>query len=295
MVGRNPQPVKHLSKHAASADFDDQIAAMVTALGLPRAALSFVDFADGRCHHYRADEWFHAASTIKVAIMVALFALEEDGEVGMNSAIRVTNDFHSVVEGAPFRLDPEQDSCPELYRWLGREVAVDALVRDMIVSSSNLATNLLLASTGVSVLQQKLVELGFDGMELRRGVEDEAAFQQGIINRVTARGLLQLFTHIWQGEWPGARYRQGMLEILFEQRFSDRIPSGIPEDIRAHTRFAHKTGEISTVVHDAGLIFLPERMPYGLVVLTETGGSPENSRQLIRALSHLVYRQRLKP
>ena len=44
-----------------------------------------------------------------------------------------------------------------------------------------------------------------------------------------------------------------MLDVLHGQQFKSGIPAGLPRDARV----AHKTGEISTVAHDAGLVYLP--------------------------------------
>ena len=56
-----------------------------------------------------------------------------------------------------------------------------------------------------------------------------------------------------------------MLEIMLDQRFKSGIPAGLPGDVHV----AHKTGNISTVHHDAGIIYMGNRNPYFLVILTQ--------------------------
>ena len=67
------------------------------------------------------------------------------------------------------------------------------------------------------------------------------------------------------------------------------MPAGIPEAAKA--RVAHKTGEISTVCHDAGIVFLPNRAPYVLVVLTEyaAAGNAQSRHKAVAAISAAMY------
>ena len=109
-----------------------------------------------------------------------------------------------------------------------------------------------------------LDELGIDGVRVLRGVEDQRAFDEGLNNEVTANGLLKLLRSIATGTAYSKAACQGMLEILLEQRFRSGIPAGVP----GTARVAHKTGNISTVHHDAGIVYLEGRQPYVLVILT---------------------------
>ena len=82
-----------------------------------------------------------------------------------------------------------------------------------------------------------------------------------------------------------------MLDVLVQQQFNAGIPAGLPDDIRADASIAHKTGEISTVAHDAGLVILPDRTAYVVAILIETNGDCAPSMQCIAALSRAAYRQ----
>lgn len=164
----------------------------------------------------------------------------------------------------------------------------------MIVSSSNLATNLLIDLLGVEKLQEKLKELNVEGIELVRGVEDEAAWEHGINNRVTANGLLHLSRLLHESKGISPELSEKMMEILLQQNFNNGIPIGIPPKIRKDTKIAHKTGEISTVAHDTGLIFLPNRKPYALTILTSRIPRESRSQQAIQQISKLVYKNFIK-
>jgi beta-lactamase class A len=77
-----------------------------------------------------------------------------------------------------------------------------------------------------------------------------------------------------------------MLDILHCQRFRGGIPAGLPEDARV----ANKTGEMSTVAHDGGIVYLDGRKPYVVVILTEwSSAEMNNRRQTIASVSRVVY------
>ena len=266
-----------------------QIGRIVKETGIRHAAISFYDYETNTAWSYRGDVLIHAASTVKVAIMMGVFALVEDGVLGLDSRVPVKNSFLSVVDQSPYAIEPSRDSCAAVYASLGQSMPVAELIYHMIVSSSNLATNLLIDLAGVSALQEHLHSLDIAGVELKRGVEDELAFAQGINNLISANGLSGLFQHIYKSLDSSPESAGKMLRILSEQKFNEGIPMGVPGVLRIHTRFAHKTGDISAAEHDAGLVFLPDRKPYSLAILTERTPGKSDSNMAIQRLSGLVY------
>ena len=139
-----------------------------------------------------AERWFHAASTIKVAILVGVYASIHHGWLLPQSRVHVRNRFFGAVDGTPFRVLADRDANSEVHAAIGKMMRVSELALHMIATSSNLATNLLLDLVGLDTVQRSLDELSVDGIDIRRGVEDERAFDLGINNRVTADGLTQL-------------------------------------------------------------------------------------------------------
>jgi beta-lactamase class A len=164
------------------------------------------------------------------------------------------------------------------------------LAEHMIQTSSNLATNLLVDLLGVEAIREAAARWGGAGVEVVRGVEDEAAFEAGILNTATADGLVGLFVGIEEGDGLPDDVRQFGLDVLLGQEFASGIPAGLPDDVRAEARFAHKTGSISTVQHDAGLVYLPDRRPYAVAILTEWDADASGPRrETVAALSRAVY------
>ena len=125
-----------------------------------------------------ADRRFHAASTIKVAILLAIGKAIDEGRIRPEDTLHVRNRFLSAIDRTPFRIDAELDGYPQLHRLIGRTAKISDLAEWMIVSSSNLATNLLLDYITVEEAQRVLREAGVSGVELRRGVDDTKAHDQ---------------------------------------------------------------------------------------------------------------------
>jgi beta-lactamase class A len=264
----------------------NQIATIEKDSGAKAIAVALHDLETGFELHYHADRWFHAASTIKVPILLGAFAAIDRGDLLPHSRVHVRNRFLSVVEDIPFRVDSSRDANSAVHNAIGKMMRVDELAYHMITTSSNLATNLLLGVIGTAAINQTLRELDVeDGIELKRGVEDELAFEKGINNMVTADGLLRILVMLAEGKAFSPALSRRMMDILHAQEFNQGIPARLPKGARV----AHKTGEISTVAHDAGAVYLPKRKPYALVILTEWDPVAAGRSRTIATISHAIY------
>src|SRR6266550_351251 len=252
-------------------------------------AVALHDLESGLRFSLHGDRWFHAASTIKVVVLLAIFRAADEGRLRLDDSLHVRNRFISAADGSSFHLKRDSDAMPELYQAIGRTTKISALAEGMIASSSNLATNLLLDFLGVEYARNVLRDAGVEGVELRRGVEDHAAHERGINNEATANGLLTLLSAI-RGDFLTPESKREIIRILLEQRFNSMIPAGLP----AHATVAHKTGEISTACHDIGIIYLPEREPYIAAILTEFDPDKEGRRETVAAISETIYRSLLQ-
>jgi len=260
--------------------------------GLENLGISFFDEETTIQWSYNADHYVHAASTMKLAVLLGVFRQIEHGELSLDSPVHVRNRFTSIVNQEPFMLDLSRDDDPNVYGHLGKTLTVGELAYWMITRSSNLATNLLVEVVGVPTIQLALDELDIDGIRVLRGVEDQKAFEAGLNNEFTANGLLKLLRLIAEGRAYSKKASDEMLNIMLEQQYRSGIPAGLPKAARV----AHKTGNISTVHHDAGIVYLEGRKPYVLVILTqfaaETGRGTavaDVSRDIFNTIAGMTY------
>ncbi len=119
-------------------------------------AVALLDFETRFRFSHAGDRWFHAASTIKVAVLLAVLRAADEGRLRLEAPLHVRNRFIGAADGLPFRLDSDSDAMPELYRAIGRTVNISDLAEGMIAASSNLATNLLLDLVGVEYARNVL-------------------------------------------------------------------------------------------------------------------------------------------
>ena len=255
--------------------------------GLPGAevGLAYIDLESGDTLFLNADSSFHAASTMKVPVMIELFRSARSGRLSMAQRILVVNQFASIADGSAYALDPGSDSDTTLYRRIGARVPIDTLLRLMITRSSNLATNTLIALVGAEEVTRVMRGLGARHIQVRRGVEDGKAYDRGLNNTTTARDLAVILKAIEDGRDMAPADRQQMLDILLAQEFNDKIPAGVPKGVRV----AHKTGEITAHSHDAAIVYPPGRRPYVLVVLSRGVSNAPVADKLIADLSRIIY------
>ncbi len=232
---------------------------------------------------FDADKTFHAASTMKVPVMIELFRQAEAGMLKLDDPLPIRNEFRSIVDGSLYKLSEGDDSDLEVYANVGKTMTLRRLNELMITVSSNFATNLMIEKLGVENIRATVTRLGADGMKVLRGVEDGKAFEKGLNNATTARGLMVLFEKIGQGKAVSAAADKEMLEVLKRQKFNTGIPAGLPDG----TPVAHKTGSITRIHHDAGIVLGPK--PYILVILVRGIQDQKVSAPLMAAISKAVW------
>ncbi len=229
------------------------------------------------------DKPFHAASTMKVPVMIELFRQARLGTVSLDDTLAIRNEFRSIVDGSAYQLSVGDDSDREVYDAIGKTLTLRQLCEAMITVSSNFAANLLMYKLGGERIRKTVSALDAEGMQVLRGVEYNKAFEKGLNNSTTARGLLTLMQRLAMGTAVDKTSDAEMIAILARQKFNDAIPAGLP----AGTRVAHKTGSITRIHHDAAVVY--GSRPYVLVLLVRGMENQKKSAALMADLSRVLY------
>jgi beta-lactamase class A len=248
-------------------------------------SLAFKDLQTGETLLIREKDMVHAASTMKVPVMIEVFKQAEDGKFRLDDRIVIKNEFRSIVDGSSFSLNKEDDSDPDIYGLIGKSLTIRELAERMITCSSNLATNILIELVRPGNVMSTLELLGIRRMRVLRGVEDGKAFERGWNNQTDAYDLMLVMETIASGKAGSLPSCREMVLILEKQKFR----AGIPAGVRAGVPVGNKTGSIAGMEHDAAIVFPPGRRPYVLVVLTRGVRSSEEGERLIARLSGLIY------
>ena len=228
---------------------------------------------------------FHAASTMKTPVMIEVYKQAAAGNFALTDSIVVKNEFKSIVDGSPYSLSVADDSEQELYQQVGTKRTIAELVYDMIIVSSNLATNIVIELVDATNVTQTMRSLGANDIEVLRGVEDQKAFDQGLSNSTTAYDLMVMFEALAKGEVVSKEASDEMINILLDQRFNDIIPVHLPKEVKV----AHKTGSITGVHHDSGIIMLPDGRQYVLVLLSKELDDFDAGTAAMANVSALIY------
>ena len=258
---------------------------VIAASGAARVGVAAGRLGEPLAVSVAAHEPFYAASTMKVAVLLEVYRRTWLGALALDGRVTVRNAFRSLVGGEPFALDAAEDSDDGLYALEGEAVPVGELARRMVVRSSNLATNLLVDGLGAEAIDATVRRLGVEGVNVVRGVGDDAAFAAGRNSTVTAAGLADLLERIADGSAAPPDACAAMLDVLAAQEFNEGIPAGLPTG----TRVAHKTGWIASLYHDAGVVYPAAAPPYVLVVLTEGLDETAAGPALVAAVAREVH------
>ncbi len=258
---------------------------LIAASGAEKVGVAVYDLESKQPFLLNENESFHAASTMKLPVMMEVFRRANDKKLNLLEKVEVKNRFFSVADGSEYRLRREDDSDEEPYNRVGQTMTVLELASHMIQWSSNLATNILIEKVTADKVNDLAHGLGATNMQVKRGVEDGKAFRAGINNTTTANDLMVLLKVIAERKFANGRVCDKMIEILSGQQFNDGIPAGLPRE----TRVAHKTGSITKHNHDAAIVYAGGRKPYVIVVLTRGIEKEKDSDKLIAAISRAVY------
>jgi beta-lactamase class A len=248
-------------------------------------AVAYLDISSGEKILIHEHETFHAASTMKTPVMTEVYKQAAEGKFSLNDSIEIKNEFKSIVDGSPFSLKPEDDSEPEIYKMIGRKKTIYDVLYGMIIASSNLATNILIEKVDAQNVMETMRSYGAHDIKVLRGVEDTKAFRQGLNNQVTANDLMLVFEKIARGEAVSPEASEAMVKILLDQKFNDIIPAQLPKDVKV----AHKTGWITGLHHDSGIVMLPNGKKYVLVLLSKELKDEKAGVEALATVSKMIY------
>lgn len=249
-------------------------------------AVAFLDLSDSKNEiSINVDSKFHAASTMKVPVMIELYKQQSEGKINLNDSILLQNEFKSIVDGSLYKMDIGDDSDDVIYSKIGTKQQLYDLMYNMITVSSNLATNVLIELVGAKKTTETMRSLGASKIEVLRGVEDIKAYEKGLSNSTTAKDLLIIMKAIANGTAGTKEDCQAMIAILKDQKWNDMIPLYLPKEVKV----AHKTGSITGVHHDAAIVYLPNGKKYVLVLLSKNLKDFEKGTKQLAEISKSVY------
>lgn len=263
-------------KNGFLAEIENQLRDLVNAF--PGAVgLVIDDLVSGHSLCINETKRFPAASLIKLPILWECFSQLESGRLSSEARILLTERDKVGGSGVLQALEA------------GLALTIQDLATLMIIASDNTATNLLIDLLGQARINAAIGDLGQRNTLLQRKMMDFASAGRGLDNVTTAADVAQLLSCFLGSDRLPAEARACILRILAQQQLNDRLSADWPEDVP----FAHKTGSLPGVEHDAGILY-PETRPLIVVILTQTDASNSGAR-LCREIGRLLYRTVIEP
>ena len=249
-------------------------------------ALAFKNLDDGKEILINENEIFHAASTMKTPVMIEFYKQLHQGKLSLEDTLQIKNEFKSIVDGTMYKLSEFDDSDKNTYNKLGQYYSINNLIYEMITISSNFATNILIEYIGANNVTKSMKEIGALNIDILRGVEDIKAFELGLNNTTSAKDLLIIYEKLAKGKIINNESSAIMIEILKDQKYDDIIPKYLPKDIE----IANKTGMITGVHHDSGIVFLKDGKKYVIIILSKNMSDMESGTEMMAKISELIYK-----
>ena len=248
-------------------------------------AVAVKELSSGRQFFINAHDSYHAASTMKTPVLIEAYKQAKAGKFKITDKVTVKNEFKSIVDGSAFSLDSINDSEHGLYRMIGKTVTIYDLLYRMITMSSNLATNIVIDLVGAENVNETMRSMGAKDMQVLRGVEDNKAYEKGMNNMVTAYDLMMVLEGIASGKAVDQRASDEMIKILTQQHFTNIIAKNLPSGVKV----ASKSGSISFITHDSGIVFLPDGRKYVVVLLSRGVKDHKAVSATMANVSKLIY------
>ena len=246
-----------------------KLEALATAQTTLKPEAFFVDLDNGAYVNLGGENPIAAASTIKIPILVAFFEAVDEQKIHLDEMLTMKQELIAKGSGDMQYQDP------------GKQYTALETVTKMITISDNTATNMLIERLGgAEALNQRFREWGLTETEIRAALPDLEG-----TNTTSAKDLAYLLTLIDRGELVSLRSRDRLLGIMRGTVTNTLLPQGIEED----AIIAHKTGDIGTVIGDAGIIDMPSGKRYVAAVMVERPHNDPQGRTLIQEISKTAY------
>ncbi len=215
------------------------------------------------------DNSFAAASTIKLPILIAFFQDVDAKKISLGEMLTLEKRFVATGSG-------ELQDQP-----LGTKYTILDVATRMMAGSDNTATNMIIDRLGgLEVLNQRFQSWGLKNTSLKAVLPDLEG-----TNLTTPKELAMVIGAVEQGDLISRRSRDLVMSIMQRTENDTLLPKGLEKN----ATIAHKTGNLGTLVADAGLIDMPNGKRYILVVIVKRPRNDQAAPELVRQISRTTY------
>lgn len=234
-----------------------------------KPAIFVWDFETGQSVNINADKQYPAASIIKIPVLLELFRSIEMGQLNLNDRINLTEYYRTSGSGS---LQFSQ---------AGRSYTLNQLARVMIQDSDNSATNMLMSDMGGMVdVNRAIRKWGLKNTSVKNWLPDLEG-----TNVTSSKDIALMLYNIDNASFLSLKSRECIVDYMSHVKNNRLIQAGLPNN----AIFMHKTGDIGTMLGDAGIVWTNEGRKYIVVILAKRPHNNPLGKEFIVKASSTIY------
>lgn len=247
-----------------------QLLSLMKEYSLIKPALYVWEYEQGQYVNINAEESYPAASIIKLPILVRMFKSIEANQFTIYDEMKMIEQYRSSGSG---NLQ---------YSQVGRSYTMDYLAKIMIQDSDNTSTNMIMAKLGgMQDVNIGLRDWGISKTYVRTWLPDLAG-----TNKTTAIDMAKILYNLDNPGFLNINSREYIIDYMSHVKNDRLIQAGLGEG----ALFIHKTGDIGTMLGDAGIVFAPNGKKYIVVILAKRPHNSYQGKEFIVKASELIYK-----
>lgn len=228
------------------------------------------EYDQGRYVDINADKLYPAASIIKLPVLVRLFKSIEANQLTIYDEMKMTEQYRSSGSG---NLQ---------YAQAGKNYTMDYLAKIMIQDSDNTSTNMIMSKLGgMDDINIGLRDWGISSTYVRTWLPDLKG-----TNKTTALDLAKLLYNLDNPGFLNINSREYIIDYMSHVKNDRLIQAGLGEG----ALFIHKTGDIGSMLGDAGIVYAQNGKKYIVVILAQRPYNAPQGKDFIVKASSLIYK-----
>lgn len=234
-----------------------------------KPAIYVWEYESGKYVDINSNQLYSAASIIKLPVLVRMFKAIESNQFTIYDEMKFTEEYRSTGSG-DLQYSPA-----------GKSYSMDYLAKIMIQNSDNSSTNMIMSKMGgMEYVNAGLRDWGISSTYVRTWLPDLNG-----TNKTTAADLAKILYNLDNPGFLNVNSREYIIDYMSHVKNNRLIQAGLGQD----ALFIHKTGDIGTMLGDAGIVFLPDGKKYIVVILANRPYNSPQGKDFIVKASQLIY------
>lgn len=247
-----------------------QLISLMREYPMIKPAVYVWEYENGKYVDINGDSLYSAASIIKLPVLVRLFKSIEANQFTIYDDMLLTDYYQSPGSG---NLQ---------YARTGVKYTIDQLAKTMIQDSDNTSTNMLMSKLGgMDDINIGLRDWGISKTYVRTWLPDLKG-----TNKTTAKDMAKILYNLDNPGFLNINSREYIIDYMSHVKNNRLIAAGLGNG----ALFVHKTGDIGTMLGDAGIVYAPNGKKYIVVILANRPHNAPQGKDFIVKASSLIYK-----